>query len=223
MFVTALVLSACGGEQTTDSLLSDIQHRGYILISTDPNYEPQSFLILEGKRVSTTKCPSAVLTIGEIQGFDVDVAIEVGKHLGVETCFVTTEWDAITAGNWANAWDVSIGSMTITIARQDVLDFSVPYYYTPAVIAVSADSDFISLDDLAGEALCVGAATTYKTWLNQDEMGPPSSSIYAQPPDNITTVPLDTDQECALAVAAGSEFQYCRRPTCQIGWFSRFR
>ncbi len=60
----------------------------------------------------------------------------IGDALGVETCFATPAWDAITAGSWANKWDVSVGSMTITTARQKILDFSVPYYYTPAVVAV---------------------------------------------------------------------------------------
>jgi polar amino acid transport system substrate-binding protein len=140
-----------------------------------------------------------------MQGFDVDVAIAVGDALGVETCFATPNWDVITAGNWADKWDVSIGSMTITTARQQVLDFSVPYYYTPAVFAVSADSEFSSIDDLAGQAVCAGVSTTYETWLTQGDLGLPESSIYAQPPADITVVPLETDQECAQALAAGRE------------------
>ena len=205
--VLALVLSACGGGETAqaDNLLDDIKNRGYILVSTDTNYEPQSFLNTDGKRPSDTVCPSDALTTAEMQGFDVDVAIAVGEGLGVETCFATPNWDIITAGNWADKWDVSIGSMTITTDRQKVLDFSIPYYYTPAVIAVSADSDYASFDDLAGMALCAGASTTYEVWLNQGDMGLPESSIYAQPPADITVVPLDTDQECAQALAAGRE------------------
>jgi polar amino acid transport system substrate-binding protein len=207
MAVAALVLSACGGGggPEADNLLDDIKNRGYILVSTDPNYEPQSFLNTEGSRPSDTACPSDALTTAEMQGFDVDVAIAVGEGLGVETCFATPNWDVITAGNWADKWDVSIGSMTITTARQQILDFSVPYYYTPAVFAVHADSEFASVDDLAGEAICAGASTTYEVWMNQGDLGLPESSIYAQPPADITVVPLDTDQECAQALAAGRE------------------
>ena len=207
MAIAALVLTACGGGggSTADNLLDDIKNRGYILVSTDPNYEPQSFLNTEGSRPSDTSCPSDALTTAEMQGFDVDVAIAIGDALGVETCFATPNWDIITAGNWADKWDVSVGSMTITTDRQKVLDFSVPYYYTPAVVAVPADSSYASLDDLAGMALCAGASTTYEVWLNQGDMGLPASSIYAQPPADITVVPLDTDQECAQALAAGRE------------------
>jgi polar amino acid transport system substrate-binding protein len=205
MAIAALVLTACGGGSGADNLLDDIKARGYILVSSDPNYEPQSFLNTEGNRPSDTKCPSDALTTAELQGFDIDTAIAVGDGLGVETCFATPNWDIITAGNWADKWDVSIGSMTITTDRLKVLDFSVPYYYTPAVIAVHTDSDYASLDDLAGMALCAGASTTYEVWLSQGDMGIPATSIYAQPPAGITVVPLDTDQECAQALAAGRE------------------
>jgi len=205
--VAALVLSACGGSASTaDNLLDAIKGRGYVLGATDPDYEPQSFLNADGRRPSDTKCPSDALTIAEMQGFDVDVAKAIGDGLGVETCFATPDWDLITAGSWADKWDISVGSMTVTTARQEKLNFSVPYYYTPAVIAVRADAGIGSLADLDGQALCVGTSTTYEFWLSGDMegLGLPASSVYAQAP-NVTVVPLPTDQECAQAIAAGRE------------------
>lgn len=206
--LASLVLAACGAGNAVqaDNLLDAIKQRGYILVSTDPNYEPQSFLNTEGTRPSDTQCPSDALTTAEMQGFDVDVAKAIGDHLEVETCFATPAWDVITAGSWADKWDVSVGSMTINTARQQVLDFSIPYYYTPAVIAVRADSGITDLAGLEGQALCVGSATTYEQWLNHDTegLGLPESSIYAEAP-NVTVVPLETDQECAQAIAAGRE------------------
>jgi polar amino acid transport system substrate-binding protein len=203
--VTALILTACGGggAVTADNLLDAVKARGYVLVSTDPNYEPQSFLNTSGSRPGETKCPADALTTAEMQGFDVDVAKAVGEALGVETCFATPVWDVITAGNWADKWDLSVGSMTVTTDRQKILDFSVPYYYTPAVVAVGSDATFASIDDLSGQALCAGAATTYETWLTGGDMGIPAASIYAQVPAGITVVPLETDQECAQAIAAG--------------------
>ncbi len=205
LVIASIALTACGGGPTASDLLGAIKQRGYILVSTDPNYEPQSFLNTSGKRPSDTKCPSDALTTAEMQGFDVDVAKAIGDSLGVETCFATPNWDAITAGNWANKWDVSVGSMTITTDRQKVLDFSAPYYYTPAVIAVSKDAGITSLDQLSGQALCAGTATTYESWLNNDmaALGLPAASVYAHVPANITVVTLDTDQECAQAIASG--------------------
>ena len=206
--VASLVLAACGGggASQADNLLDAIKERGYILVSTDPNYEPQSFLNTSGTRPDDTQCPSDALTTAEMQGFDVDVAKAIGEGLGVETCFATPDWDMITAGSWADKWDLSVGSMTITTTRQEILDFSVPYYYTPAVVAVRADSGFTDLAALEGQALCVGTATTYESWLNHDmaALGLPESSVYQEAP-NVTVIPLPTDQECAQAIAAGRE------------------
>jgi polar amino acid transport system substrate-binding protein len=199
----ALLLSACGGQAQAVDLLAQIKQRGTIVVSTDPNYEPQSFINTNGKRLTNTKCATDQLTSAEMQGFDVDVAVELGKRLGVETCFATPNWDAITAGNWADKWDISVGSMTVTTDRQKILEFSPAYYYTPAMLAVLKDSGFTKLDDLAGKAICAGSSTTYETWLNSGPMGLPATSIYAKPPAGITVVPLDTDQECAQALTSG--------------------
>ena len=48
--VAILVLAACGGGAAAQpkDLMESIKQRGYILVSTDPNYEPQSFLNTEG-------------------------------------------------------------------------------------------------------------------------------------------------------------------------------
>ena len=203
--LASLVLAACGaaGAAEPKDLLEAIKQRGYIVVSTDPNYEPQSFLNAEGKRPSDTKCPSDNLTTAEMQGFDVDVAKAIGEALGVETCFATPEWDMITAGSWADKWDLSVGSMTITEDRQKILDFSVPYYYTPAVVAVRADSGVTDMAGLEGQALCAGTSTTYETWLNHGDLGPTVDVIVEAP--NVTVVPLSTDQDCAQAIAAGRE------------------
>jgi polar amino acid transport system substrate-binding protein len=202
--VAAFMLTACGAGSAAGGgdLLSEIKSRGYLLVSTDPNYAPQSFLNTSGKRPDGTKCPSDALTTAEMQGFDVDVAAELGKRLGVETCFATPNWDAITAGNWADKWDISVGSMTVTQERQKVLDFTSAYYYTPAVVAVTKDSGITSLDQLSGKAICVGASTTYEDWLN-NKLDLPAENIYQKAPANVTVVSLDTDQECAQALQAG--------------------
>ena len=85
--VAVLALTACGGGGAqADDLLGAIKARGYILVSTDPNYEPQSFLNTEGKRPADSKCPSDALTTAEMQGFDVDAASAIGDALGGETC-----------------------------------------------------------------------------------------------------------------------------------------
>jgi len=193
LIVLLISLAACAsGGGGGDDLLSDIEERGIVRVSTDPNYEPQSFLDENG----------------EFIGFDIDVAREIASRLGVEVEFVTPDWDIITAGNWAGQWDMSVGSMTVTTARQNVLNFAEPaYYYTPAQFAAADGSGIETLEDIAGQAVCVGVSTTYETWLNgaAADLGLPEESFYAEPPAGITVVPLPTDAECPQSIQAGRE------------------
>ena len=41
--------------------------------------------------------------------------------------------------------------MTITSTREEALDFTQPYYFTPAQMAAHADAGVATLDDLAGQ------------------------------------------------------------------------
>ena len=183
--------AATGGEAAgAQDMLAAIQEAGVIRISTDANYEPQSFLNENG----------------EFVGFDIDVAKEIAKRLGVEADFVTPDWDLITAGNWGGQWDMSVGSMTVTTARSEVLDFAEPaYYYTPAQFAATIDSGITTLDQLNGQTICVGLSTTYETWLNGDleALGLPESSYYHEPPTDVSVLPLQTDNECVQQIQAG--------------------
>jgi polar amino acid transport system substrate-binding protein len=183
----ALVVAGCSGG-SADDLLDKIESDGVIRVSTDANYAPQSFLEADGSFV----------------GFDIDVATEIAKRLGVEVEFVTPDWDLITAGNWGSQWDMSVGSMTVTTARQQVLDFADPaYYYTPAQFAAADGSGIESLADLNGQSICVGLSTTYEDWLNGVELGLPETSFFADAPSDVTIVPLASDNECAQSIQAG--------------------
>lgn len=192
IIITAFIfLTACGGSDA-DDLLSEIEERGTIRVSTDANYAPQSYLDESGNFV----------------GFDVDVATEIAERLGVEVEFVTPDWDVITAGNWGGQWDMSVGSMTVTTDRQQVLDFAEPaYYYTPAQFAAADGAGIESLADIDGQAVCVGLSTTYETWLSGDTaaLGLPESSLYVEPPANVSIVPLQTDNDCFQSIQAGRD------------------
>jgi polar amino acid transport system substrate-binding protein len=212
--VAMLVLAACqgggaspaestgtgGGTATAcdnasgDDLLATICEAGVIKISTDPNYAPQSFLKPDGS----------------YEGFDIDVANAIGEGLGVDVQFETPEWEAITAGTWSGRWDISVGSMTITEDRKTVLDFSTPYYYTPAQMA-SNDDAIQAVADFAGKTVCAGESTTYVDWL-EGSLTLVDAPEAADPPADVTVTTLPTDANCAEAWQAGrDEFQ---------GWIS---
>ena len=142
----------------TDDLLAQVKDSGKLRVSVDKDYAPQSFLEPDGSFV----------------GFDVDVATKIAEGLGVEAEFQHVDWDLITAGNWANRWDISVGSMTITTPRKEILSFSQPYYYTPAYMAASTRSGITALDQLPFTV-----------------------------PDDVTATTLPTDANCVEAIAAG--------------------
>ncbi len=132
--------------------LDRIMAEGTLKVATDANWAPQSF----------------INDNNEMDGFDVDVAREIAKRLGVEVEFVTPSWDIITAGRWNGRWDLSVGSMTPTISRAEVLAFPGVYYYTPASIAVHNDSPFQVIADLNGKEVGAGTATTFELYLQHD-------------------------------------------------------
>lgn len=170
-----------------NDLLALVKGRGKIIMSTDPEYPPQSVL------------DPATQTI---VGFDVDVGTEIAKRLGVGIELVTPGWPVITAGSWGGRWDFSVGSMTVTAPRQEIMAFTQPYYYTPAQMSARTDTGITTLEGLAGKTICVGATTTYLDWLNGTlDFG--TESPQTKPPDGAVATTLSTDRKCAEAWKRG--------------------
>jgi len=167
--VTSIILAGCGGnsqKQDAADLLSEIQQRGTLVVSTDPAYPPQSQLVEGVTRPDNTKCASDQRTAGELKGFDIEAAKEIAKRLGVEVCFFTPDWTLITGGSWAGRWDVSVGSMTITPERMQKLYFSQPYYTTPAAFFVHKDNTTLQTpSDLSGKKVGACSGCTYDSYL----------------------------------------------------------
>jgi len=205
LLMTSMVLAACKTPEPTEvpvatevptpkptepgveDLLDIVMEAGKLVVSTDPNYAPQSFLNDDG----------------ELDGFDINVSQEVAKRLGVEVEFVTPDWDMITAGNWGGRWDVSIGSMTPTEPRSEVLWFTAPYYYTPASFAVHRDNTTIkTVADLAGKKIGLGAATTYLSYL-EGTLEILGGEIMYDPPKDVEIVEWTTDSEAIQDLTLG--------------------
>jgi ABC-type transport system substrate-binding protein len=109
----------------------------------------------------------------------------------------------ITGGNWGGRWDISIGSMTPTEQRSEVLWFTDSYYYVPASFAVHKDNtDIQTPEDLDGKNLGLGTATTYEDYLN-GVLAMLSGEIVYDPPSGIEITPYTTDQEAIQDLALG--------------------
>ena len=64
---------------------------------------------------------------GNWVGFEIDVQTKLAKDMGVELELVPTAWDSIIPSLIAGKFDVIIGSLSITPARQEQVDFTEPY------------------------------------------------------------------------------------------------
>ncbi len=146
--------TVCASNTTTGDALAKICDAGTIVVSTDPKYPPQSSLDEK---------------TGEYVGFDIAVATAIADKLGVQIEFATPAWESITSGRWNGRWDMSVGSMTPTNDRQKVLDFSQPYYYTPAVVVVNKTNTSVQdvSTDLDGSTIGVCSGCTYEQYLSK--------------------------------------------------------
>ena len=140
--VFAVALLSIGMTAKAGVVYDYIKNNNELMIATDANWAPFSY----------------INDAGEMEGFDVDVGREIAKRMGVEALFITPAWDVITSGNWNMRWDVSVGSMTPTASRSEVLNFPAVYYYTPAAFAVHTDYTVTTLAGLNGKNVCTTAA-----------------------------------------------------------------
>ncbi|MDH6233612.1 polar amino acid transport system substrate-binding protein [Mesorhizobium soli] len=174
--VMAGVASAQAGET-----LDRVMKNKVLLEVTDQAYPPFSFMNDKG----------------EMDGFDIDVAKEFAKRLGVDFKVETPSWAIITAGNWKGRWDICICSMTPTKERAEVLDFTNEYYAAPAVIVVNSDNnDIKSAADLSGKKLGAEAGTTYEKYIEKQLVidVPGVDPVKPEFPfDDATAVPYDSE------------------------------
>lgn len=166
-----------GGTSEPTNLLEKIESDGVLRVSTDPKYPPQS---------------SYNEATGEWEGFDIDVATEIATRLGVDIEWATPTWNVLTAGRWSDRWELSVGSMTITEERAEVLNFSEPYYFSPAGLAVEDGSDITSFEQLSGRTIGVCGSCTYEFYLTRT-LNIPDYEVDYKVPEDVTLKTYDTD------------------------------
>ena len=153
--VTWLALGAAAMALATQAqagaTLDRVMEKKAMVVATNSGWPPQSYLDDNNEMV----------------GFDIDVAREIGKRLGVEVSFETPDWATLTGGRWQGRYDLGVGSVTPTKARAQVIDFVGIYYYSPYVYVVHKDSTAKSVADLNGKVIGVETATTSEDFINR--------------------------------------------------------
>jgi cystine transport system substrate-binding protein len=133
---TASASPAASPTAGNSNSLEAIKTSGKIRFGTEGTYAPFTFHDKSGKLV----------------GFDVELAEEVAKRLGVTPEFIETKWDGMFAGLDAKRFDLVANEVSIRDDRKQKYDFSDPYIVSKAVLIVHKDNDTIKkLADLKGK------------------------------------------------------------------------
>lgn len=97
----------------------------------------------------------------ELIGFDIDMAKEISKRVGVEIEWQPTVWDTVITSLKAKKFDVIISGMNITEKRLKEVNFAGPYGKAGQAIIVKADNDKVtSLKDVAKGKLGTQSGST---------------------------------------------------------------
>ena len=98
----------------------------------------------------------------ELVGFDVEVAAEIAKRLGVEAEFAEGDFDGGLTGVSQGTFDMMANGVDVTEDREATFDFTDAYAYDRAVIVTAADNEDIdSFEDLEGKTTANSVGSTY--------------------------------------------------------------
>jgi cyclohexadienyl dehydratase len=109
--VAAFLIAASAVHAQQASRLDEIIKRGNLRVGMTGDYLPFTYL-----DKATQK----------FRGFDVDMAEQLGKALGVKIEYVQTAWPQLTKDFEADKFDIAMGGVSITLDRQKLGLFSSP-------------------------------------------------------------------------------------------------
>jgi polar amino acid transport system substrate-binding protein len=148
---SALLFAGGNGEkESTD--LDAIRERGVLVVGLDDSFPPMGFRDASN----------------EIVGFDIDLAKEAAKRLGVEVEFRPVDWDGVILSLNKGDIDLVWNGMTITESRKEKINFSKPYLDNRQIVIVQAGSGLKTKADLAGKVVGLQMGSSSEVALNND-------------------------------------------------------
>lgn len=158
MIITILAaFTGCSSKEpaaanTKSTGFAKLQEQGYVVVGLDDTFVPMGFRDAKG----------------EIVGFDVDLAKEVFKRMGLEVKFQPIDWSMkeseLNSGNIDMIWN----GYTITAERKEKVAFSEPYIASRQVIVTLADSAINAKADLAGNTVATQSASSSLDAINTE-------------------------------------------------------
>ncbi|MBQ7475693.1 MAG: amino acid ABC transporter substrate-binding protein [Clostridia bacterium] len=140
-------------EQKDDSL-TKVLGSGELVLGLDVEFPPMGF---EDEN-------------GEIVGFDVDVAREVCRRLGVTLTLRPIDWDEKEDDLNEGRIDCIWNGFSVTPARAEAMLMSYPYMKNELIVVVPGDSDVKVLRGLAGKRVGVQSGSTAQEVLESSEI-----------------------------------------------------
>ena len=179
------------------ALLGGLLAGAYMERQREENRDPLSRINQTGTiRVATRPDFPQVTLDGRPQGgFDEDVASAIADRLGVAVRFTD---GATTLVGARTSWDIALPSIALDQATASAFDQSDPYYSWPVFIVVTGDSSRSTLDELAGQRVCVLSGSPAARWLRGPAGGVPGE--LERPPASAITEERTSDEECFAAV-----------------------
>lgn len=179
--VLAGLLVACG--QGTGTNTNAAKAPAKIVIGLDDNFPPMGFRDQNNK----------------IVGFDIDMAQEAAKRMGVEAEFKPIDWSAKESELKSKRVDLLWNGLTITPERQKNISFTKPYMENHQIIIVHVGSPIKTKADLKGKAVGVQDGSSAVDAINADEKTLKSMKELKKYGDNVTAL-MDLDAKRIQAV-----------------------
>ena len=121
-----------------DNSLQRVKQAGKLLVGLDDSYPPMEFRDESNNLV----------------GFDIDLANEIGKNLGVKVEFVPTDWNGVLLALNSGKFDTIIASLSITDERKKTIAYTNAYLDGGQVMIVKSDNKSVnSSKDLANKVV----------------------------------------------------------------------
>ena len=150
---------------------------------------------------------------GELEGAEIDLALDLCERMNAECEFVAQDWDGIIPALQNGKYDAIMAGMSITEERMEKIDFSIGYMTEPASLSARSNSALgtlnapgkLNLDDMDAEAK--GLLATLQSALAGASIGVQTATIHENflneyMPD-VTIKVYDTQQNMELDLAAG--------------------
>ena len=136
----AVIVLLCLFAMTSMAFASDgsfdrVKAKGQLILGLDDSFPPMGYRTADG----------------EVVGFDIDAAREVGKRLGFDVKLQPTAWKGVINSLYAKKFDCIWNGMTITEERAAKVNFTKPYILDGQVVVVRfKEKRFTDYKDLGG-------------------------------------------------------------------------